>query len=356
MSIDPIVHPVFGTNISHHHEPCVDPDPDVKFRSSGFPPLLPQIAESFLHFDQRLHGLVAEENGFQHFSFTDNVSAAFHHYHPGFRTGHDDVDVALLFDQSGELDRLEITGQIADEICRNLGDVEVDVVNLGQIPTHFAHEILQTGQLVFCTNQKSCVQFGMEILDRYADEEPWQQIGRYYLMERARKRLMLKKGKEMIVRERVENLIGYVQEMLNRLQTQQGKCFEEFSTDFLSVDASLHELQTMLEAISDIAFTPAVKRVQEMKGSRTGYAKMEAKGGWRNTVTDDLAGFIGERDSFYLGTASADGQPYIQHRGGKPGFLKVLPPVRVFTGWLSFRACRTSCIRALISSGSPDTP
>ncbi|MDH3701843.1 MAG: pyridoxamine 5'-phosphate oxidase family protein [Alphaproteobacteria bacterium] len=80
----------------------------------------------------------------------------------------------------------------------------------------------------------------------------------------------------------------------------------------------------MTDTISDIAFTPAVKRVQELKGSRKGYAKMEAKGGWRNTVTNDLAGFIGERDSFYLGTASADGQPYIQHRGGKPGFLKVL--------------------------------
>ena len=80
----------------------------------------------------------------------------------------------------------------------------------------------------------------------------------------------------------------------------------------------------MTDPISDIAFTSAVKRIQELKGSRKGYAKMEAKGGWRNTVTADLAGFIGERDSFYLGTASADGQPYIQHRGGKPGFLKVI--------------------------------
>ena len=76
--------------------------------------------------------------------------------------------------------------------------------------------------------------------------------------------------------------------------------------------------------ISDIAFTPAVKAVQERKGSRQGYAKMEAKGGWKDIVTDDLAAFIEERDSFYIGTASADGQPYIQHRGGKPGFLKVL--------------------------------
>ena len=75
---------------------------------------------------------------------------------------------------------------------------------------------------------------------------------------------------------------------------------------------------------SDTAFTPAVKDIQERKGSRRGYSKMEEKAGWRDTVTEDLVQFIGERDSFYLGTANADGQPYIQHRGGKPGFLKVV--------------------------------
>jgi predicted pyridoxine 5'-phosphate oxidase superfamily flavin-nucleotide-binding protein len=80
----------------------------------------------------------------------------------------------------------------------------------------------------------------------------------------------------------------------------------------------------MSTIISDIAFTPSVKAIQTRKGSRVGYARMEEKGGWQNTVTDDLAGFIGARDSFYLATASADGQPYVQHRGGKPGFLKVL--------------------------------
>ncbi len=80
----------------------------------------------------------------------------------------------------------------------------------------------------------------------------------------------------------------------------------------------------MREHVSDIAFTPAVKAVQERKGSRKGYARMEAKGGWQRAVTDDLAAFIAERDSFYLSTASADGQPYIQHRGGPKGFLKVV--------------------------------
>lgn len=51
---------------------------------------------------------------------------------------------------------------------------------------------------------------------------------------------------------------------------------------------------------------------------------MEQKGGWHDRVTPDLAAFIAERDSFYLATASAEGQPYAQHRGGPPGFLKVL--------------------------------
>lgn len=80
----------------------------------------------------------------------------------------------------------------------------------------------------------------------------------------------------------------------------------------------------MNNVISDIAFTPAVKAQQTRHGSRAAYAKMEAKGGWKDSVTDRLSDFLAERDSFYFGTASADGQPYIQHRGGKAGFLKIL--------------------------------
>ena len=80
----------------------------------------------------------------------------------------------------------------------------------------------------------------------------------------------------------------------------------------------------MKRPISDIAFSPAVKAAQEQRGSREAYAKMERRGGWQDQVTPDLAEFIGDRDSFYLATASADGQPYIQHRGGPKGFLKVL--------------------------------
>ena len=59
-------------------------------------------------------------------------------------------------------------------------------------------------------------------------------------------------------------------------------------------------------------------------GSREAYARMETGHGWSDRITPDLEAFIAARDSFYLATASAGGQPYIQHRGGHPGFLKVL--------------------------------
>jgi uncharacterized protein len=75
---------------------------------------------------------------------------------------------------------------------------------------------------------------------------------------------------------------------------------------------------------SDIAFTPAVKAIQERKGSRQSYARMEQGHGWQTTITPNLADFVAELDMFYLGTATADGQPYIQYRGGPPGFLKVI--------------------------------
>jgi predicted pyridoxine 5'-phosphate oxidase superfamily flavin-nucleotide-binding protein len=83
-------------------------------------------------------------------------------------------------------------------------------------------------------------------------------------------------------------------------------------------------MATHHRASSDVAFTSAVKAVQTRKGSRAAYARMEERGGWETEITGELADFIGEQNSFFLATASADGQPYIQHRGGPPGFLRVL--------------------------------
>lgn len=74
---------------------------------------------------------------------------------------------------------------------------------------------------------------------------------------------------------------------------------------------------------SDVAFTPAVKAIQARKGSREAYARAEQRG-WRTVIDENLEAFLADANSFYFATASADGRPYIQHRGGPKGFLKVL--------------------------------
>lgn len=74
----------------------------------------------------------------------------------------------------------------------------------------------------------------------------------------------------------------------------------------------------------DLAFSPAVKAAQMRRGSREGYARLEEKGAAKTTIDADLTRVVADVRSFYLATASLDGQPYIQHRGGPPGFLHVL--------------------------------
>jgi predicted pyridoxine 5'-phosphate oxidase superfamily flavin-nucleotide-binding protein len=64
--------------------------------------------------------------------------------------------------------------------------------------------------------------------------------------------------------------------------------------------------------------------VQVERGSRGAYSRLEARGGFETQVTPELAGFLAEIDTAYLATASAEGQPYVQHRGGPKGFIRVV--------------------------------
>src|SRR6185437_2477617 len=74
---------------------------------------------------------------------------------------------------------------------------------------------------------------------------------------------------------------------------------------------------------ASIVFTPAVQKAQAERGSARAYAA-RVEEGFPNTVTPELAKFIAEQDTVFLGTASADGAPYIQHRAGPKGFIKVI--------------------------------
>ena len=90
--------------------------------------------------------------------------------------------------------------------------------------------------------------------------------------------------------------------------------------------------------VSDIAFTSAVKAQQERLGSREMYQSATDRKDWSNEITEDLAAYLAERDSFYLATANSDGQPYIQHRGGPKGFVKPVGPRTL--AWADFAGNR----------------
>lgn len=80
----------------------------------------------------------------------------------------------------------------------------------------------------------------------------------------------------------------------------------------------------MPRQFSHLTFTPAVQAMQERMGSRQGYARFVAAGPENNSATAEIIEFIHQIDGFYFGTVTANGYPYIQFRGGRPGFLKVL--------------------------------
>lgn len=100
-----------------------------------------------------------------------------------------------------------------------------------------------------------------------------------------------------------------------------------------------------MKTFAEIAFTPAVQALQEADGSRSGYARMQAERPAPDGLGDREAGFLASADSFYLATVGEGGWPYVQHRGGPAGFLRVISPTRLV--FADFRGNRQ-----LVSAGN----
>jgi hypothetical protein len=91
----------------------------------------------------------------------------------------------------------------------------------------------------------------------------------------------------------------------------------------------------MTRAFTEIAFTASVKAMQTKQGSRGSYARVEQSADRADTLDDFAADFIGQRDSFYISSVAENGWPYVQHRGGPEGFLRVLGPQTIAYAELS---------------------
>lgn len=86
----------------------------------------------------------------------------------------------------------------------------------------------------------------------------------------------------------------------------------------------LQQQDNMPHTFGSLVFTPAVKALQDKYGSRRQYARFDNSDSSSGRLGPDESQFIGERDTFYMATLGSTGWPYIQHRGGPKGFLKVI--------------------------------
>lgn len=80
---------------------------------------------------------------------------------------------------------------------------------------------------------------------------------------------------------------------------------------------------------AELTFTPSVQAEQERRGSRAHYARLDARDGASNLLGPAEADYLAQADSFYLATVGETGWPYVQHRGGPRGFVRVLSPERL---------------------------
>lgn len=94
----------------------------------------------------------------------------------------------------------------------------------------------------------------------------------------------------------------------------------------------------MTRRFAEIAFTDTVKQLQSTAGSRSAYARMEAAAAGNDRLGAREAEFLAQRDSFYMASVGGGGWPYVQHRGGPAGFVKVLDPHSL--GFADFRGNR----------------
>ena len=95
----------------------------------------------------------------------------------------------------------------------------------------------------------------------------------------------------------------------------------------------------MSHHFAEIMFTEGVKAAQEQYGSRARLERFTSMAGPNDELGEREAGFIAERDTFYMATVNEDGWPYVQHRGGPAGFLRTLGPKRL--AYADFRGIRS---------------
>ena len=174
-------------------------------------------------------------------------------YAQGLQRADSDVDVAVFMDESNKEDRVEVAFRMMVEIGKALNVESVDVCLLQYERNRMAFNALKDGVLVFCKNDEKRTVLEDEIIQRHIDLEDFESIHKYYLDQRIKQHRMGEGSIDMLNRSAVEERLDYIDQMLAKLRSYKGMSLNDFRNDDTVYHAALYELQTCLEAVTDIA-------------------------------------------------------------------------------------------------------
>ena len=163
-----------------------------------------------------------------------------------------DVDVAVYLEEPDPAQRSRHYLPLLFDLRRAVGNGEVDLVFLNDASPLFAYQII-TGQLLYSTDEEHRVAFETGVLREYFDERAWERTRHCLLRARILGGRMGERSREMINERTINDRLTYIDTMLARLKSRRSLSLEEFHTDVDRRDATLYQLQTCVEAMTDIA-------------------------------------------------------------------------------------------------------
>lgn len=163
-----------------------------------------------------------------------------------------DVDVGVYLDEPDPIRRSKYYSFLLFDLTRAAGNGEVDLVFLNDAPPLFAYQVIG-GQLLYSADEEHRVAFETNVLREYFDELAWERVRHRLLRARILAGRMGERSGEMINEKMINDRLAYIDAMLARLKSRRSLSMEEFQADVDRRDATLYQLQTCIEAMTDIA-------------------------------------------------------------------------------------------------------
>ena len=162
-----------------------------------------------------------------------------------------DVDVGIYLDEPDPVQRSKHYSSLLFDLTQAAGNGEVDLVFLNNAPPLFAYQII-AGQLLYSADEELRVAFEANVLREYFDELSWERTRHRLLRARILAGRMGERSREMINERLINDRLTYIDTTLARLKSRRSLSLEEFRTDVDQRDATLYQLQTCIEAMTDI--------------------------------------------------------------------------------------------------------